>query len=326
MMASSHTRTRVVFLVVAALVAFGASVALGAVSLSPGDVWQALLGHGEPSTLVIVREIRLPRAALAAGIGAALGVSGASLQVALRNPLAEPYLLGVSGGAAVGAVGAVALGVAALGGIAGFAFVGAMVAVGVVLVLGRGGGAERLLMAGVVTGTFANAVIMVLLADAGPTAQRSALWWMMGSVAVARWSDVAFIGAALLVAGGTILHHARSLDLLALGHETAASLGVDPERTVRRTFVLASLLAAMTVATAGLVGFVGLMVPHLARRWQRHQGTRATMAFAAILGALLVLVADLAARLVRAPSELPLGAITALFGVPFFLWLLRGAR
>ena len=302
------------------------SIGLGTVRIEPGDVWRALVGDADASTAVIVRDLRLPRALLAAAVGAALGASGAALQVSLRNPLAEPYLLGVSGGAAVGAVAAVTVGVAGLGGIAGFAFLGAMLAVGLVLVLGRGGGSERLLMAGVVTGTFANAVIMVLLSDAGPTAQRGALWWMMGSVAVAQWRDVAFLVAALALAGGALLHQARALDLLALGPETAASLGVHPERVVQRTFVLASLLAATTVATAGLVGFVGLMVPHLARRWQRHQGVRATMTVAALLGAILVLVADLIARLVRAPGELPLGAITALFGVPFFFWLLRTSR
>jgi iron complex transport system permease protein len=326
MSAPVPVRVGVVGLLVLLLGAVVLSVGLGAVALDPGDVVRALWGEGDASTGIIVREIRLPRALLAAVVGAALGASGAALQVSLRNPLAEPYLLGVSGGAAVGAVGAVTVGVAGLGGIAGFAFLGAMLAVGVVLVLGRGGGSARLRMAGVVTGTFANALIMVLLSDAGPTAQRGALWWMMGSVAVAQWRDVAFLSVALVVAGGALLHQARALDLLSLGHETAASLGVHPERVVQRTFVLASVLAATTVATAGLVGFVGLMVPHLARRWQRHQGVRSTMAVAALLGAILVLVADLVARLARAPGELPLGAITALFGVPFFFWLLRAAR
>jgi iron complex transport system permease protein len=313
-------------LVVLLLVVLALSMALGAVSIDIRDVWRGLLGTGDPSTQVIVRHIRVPRALLAACVGAALGSAGAALQVSLRNPLAEPYLLGVSGGAAVGAVGAVALGAAGLGAIALSAFVGAMLAVGIVLVLGRAGGTERLLMAGVVTGTFANAVIMVLLADAGPTAQRSALWWMMGSVSVAQWRDVAWIAVMLLLVGGALVHQARSLDLLALGPETAASLGVDPERAVRRTFVLASLLAAATVATAGLVGFVGLMVPHLARRVAAPGGTRAVVVFSALLGAIVVLAADLVARVANPPTEYPLGAITALFGVPFFLWLLRGAR
>ncbi|MBK8249094.1 MAG: iron ABC transporter permease [Gemmatimonadetes bacterium] len=313
-------------LVAALLLAVILSLGLGTVRIEAGEVWRALFGAADGSAAVIVRDLRLPRALLAATVGAALGASGAALQVSLRNPLAEPYLLGVSGGAAVGAVTAVTVGVAGLGGIAGFAFLGAMLAVGLVLVLGRGGGSERLLMAGVVTGTFANAVIMVLLSDAGPTAQRGALWWMMGSVAVAQWRDVAFLAVALVLAGGALLHQARALDLLALGPETAASLGVQPERVVQRTFVLASLLAATTVATAGLVGFVGLMVPHLARRWQRHQGVRVTMGVAALLGAILVLLADLIARLARSPAELPLGAITALFGVPFFFWLLRSSR
>ncbi len=308
------------------LVALGLSLMVGAVPVDPGTVWEAMTRGGDEPAHAIVRDLRLPRALLAALLGGALGIAGGSLQATLRNPLAEPWLLGVSGGAAVGAVIAASAGARGLGVISLCAFGGALAAVSVVLALARGGSTERLLMAGVVAGAFANAAIMVLLADAGPTAQRSALWWMMGSVAVAQWRDVAWLAGALGVAGGVLLHEARQLDLLMLGADTAASLGVDPERAVRRTFVLASLLAAATVATAGLVGFVGLLVPHVARRVVRGGGARGTLVVAAVAGAVLVVLADLLARTVRPPSELPLGAVTALFGVPFLLLLLRRTR
>jgi iron complex transport system permease protein len=303
-------------------------VGVGAVTLAPGAVWEALWSRGNSETIAIVQGLRLPRVALGMLVGAALGVSGTTLQTTLRNPLAEPYLLGVSGGAAVGAVLAVAAGAQSLTLVSLCAFGGAMLAVAVVLLLGRHHDAEtptgRLLMAGVVTGAFSNATIMVLLAEATPTAQRNALWWMMGSLSSARVSDVWWLAGALLIFGGTLVHGARQLDVVALGAESAASLGVVYERVARRAFVLASLLAAATVATSGLVGFVGLIVPHLARWSGRGRaGMRWTMAMAALWGGVIVLAADAVARTVRAPAELPLGALTALLGVPFFLWQLR---
>lgn len=323
-------RGAVLLLALGLAVAAVASLALGAVALGPGTVWHALLGAGDPSAVAIVRDLRLPRTALGALVGLALGASGATLQATLRNGLAEPYLLGVSGGAAVGAVLAAGAGIDSVGRLSACAFGGALVAIGIVLGLGRDRAGARhpaaLLMAGVVTGAFANAVIMVVLAGATPTAQRNALWWMMGSIASARWGEVAWLGVAVVVLGGVLFHSARRLDVLALGPEAAASLGEPAEPGAVRFFVVASLLAAATVATAGLVGFVGLIVPHVARRWVRTGSSRATLAVAALAGATLVLVADLVARVARAPSELPLGAVTALLGVPFFLRQLRGDR
>ena len=309
------------------LAAVAISLSLGAVALSPREVWQGLTGVGDVTAVAIVRDLRLPRTVLGAFVGAALGASGTALQSTLRNPLAEPYLLGVSGGAAVGAVLATAAGVTGVGVISAFAFAGALVAVALVLLLARqrpGNQDPRtLLMAGVVIGAFANAVIMVALAQASATEQRGALWWMMGSIATARWQDVAWLGGAVALVGGAMVHRARDLDVIALGPETASSLGVHAERAGARFFLLASLLAAATVATAGLIGFVGLIVPHLARGLRHRAGARATTVAAAVLGAILVLGADVVARLARAPAELPLGAITALLGVPFFLRQLR---
>lgn len=317
-------------LVAAVIIAIGFSLALGAVSLPVSDVWRGLVGSGDVTAVAIVRELRLPRTALGALVGAALGASGTALQSTLRNPLAEPYLLGVSGGAAVGAVLATAAGLSAIGAISAFAFAGALVAVALVLILARQSPGSRdprtLLMAGVVTGAFANAVIMVALAQSSATEQRGALWWMMGSIAAARWHDVAWLGSALVVLGGTLVHFARDLDVVALGPETASSLGVDADRASSRFFLLASLLAAATVSTAGLIGFVGLIVPHLARSLTHRASARTATLAAAALGAILVLAADIVARTVRAPAELPLGAVTAILGVPFFLWLLRRMR
>jgi iron complex transport system permease protein len=209
------------------------------------------------------------------------------------------------------------------------AFAGALGAVALVIAVARaagsGGGAgdpRVLLMAGVVVGAFANAAIMILLANAPGNEVRSALWWMMGSMAAADWTAVRWMLLTLLVAGAVLLHWARDIDVLALGPDAAASLGIDPDATARRVFLVASLLAAATVATAGLIGFVGLIVPHAARALGGAR-QRGVFAISGLVGAILVILADLAARTAQAPAELPLGAVTAILGVPFFLVLLR---
>jgi iron complex transport system permease protein len=319
----------VVALVVVLLLASLAALGLGAVPIAPSQLWGVLTGTAEPMTRAIVLDVRAPRVVLAVLVGAALGMSGGVLQGALRNSLAEPYLLGVSGGAAVGAVSAVAMGLNDPTLLSLAAFTGALVAVALVMGIARASTVHAdpriLLMAGVVVGAFANAAIMVLLATAPAEASKGALWWMMGSLGAAQWPDVARLAVVLGVAGPLILHWGRDLDALALGHDAAASLGVDPEVASRRLYLAASVLAAATVAAAGLVGFVGLLVPHVARAvaGARH---RVVLAVSALAGSALVVSADLAARTVRAPAELPLGAVTAVLGVPFFLSLLRRMR
>jgi iron complex transport system permease protein len=315
-------------LVTGVAIAALAGLGIGPVRLTPSEVWQALMGEGDITAVAIMRDIRAPRVALAALVGAALAMSGAALQGTMRNPLAEPYLLGVSGGAAVGAVIAVAahlsFGFVPIG-----AFVGAVAAVVLVLTIARAGGGRAdpriLLMAGVVVGAFANAVIMIALASAPADSARNALWWMMGSVAGATWPQVGWLAGYGAVSAGALLVFAPEIDVLALGDDAAASLGVDVDRAGKRAYVIASLLAAATVAAAGLVGFVGLVVPHLVRgrAGRRH---RTVMVAAGLAGAALLIVADLVARTLRAPSELPLGAVTALAGVPFFLVQLRRLR
>lgn len=318
-----------IFVTLAAVlvVAVVLAVALGTLSLSPGDVLRALAGRGDDVTISVVRSLRLPRVALAALVGAALAASGAALQGVLRNALAEPYLLGVSGGAAVGAVLTVAAGLAAVLvpiGAFGGAIVAILIALGVARVAGGRADPRVLLMAGVVVGAFANAVIMVVLSNAPPNILRNATWWMMGSAASAEWSLVSWLAIYVAVGLAWLLARARELDVLALGEEPAAALGVRVERATRTIYVLAALLAAATVAAAGLVGFVGLVVPHVGRALGL-RGHRALLAGSALLGASLLVLADLVARIARPPGELPLGAVTALVGVPFFLSRLRAA-
>ena len=303
-----------------------AAVSIGTVVLIPSDVMRSLRGVGDPTLVAIVRDLRAPRAVLAALVGAGLSMSGGALQGTLRNALAEPYLLGVSGGAAVGAVLATALGVATPTLVTLAAFGGAAAATLLVSAIARvvGGSADTrmLLMAGVVVGAFANATILVALADAPPERLRGALWWMMGSAADATWGGVTRLALAVAALGGLLVWWARELDVLAMGDEAAAALGVDVNRATRRIFLVASWLAAATVAAAGLVGFVGLVVPNVARALgaRRH---RAMLLVAAVYGAALMIGADLVARTVRSPADLPLGAVTALIGVPFFLLRLR---
>ena len=300
-------------------------VTIGTIRLPLSTIVDGLRGVGDPSAVMVVRNLRLPRVAVALLVGAGLGLSGAALQGAMRNPLAEPYLLGVSGGAAVGAVVASGLGLAAaLLPVA--AFAGAIVAVVAAFFVAHAAGARGdprvLLMAGVVVGAFANAAIMVLLANAEPNTVRNALWWMMGSVGDASWPQALWLAVYLVAGGGALIVVAREIDVLALGEDAAAGLGLDVDASIRRVFLIASLVAAATVAAAGLVGFVGLIVPHIVRAMgiRRH---RSLLVGSALAGATLVVCADLLGRTLLPPAELPLGAVTAIIGVPFFLAKLR---
>jgi iron complex transport system permease protein len=311
-----------VALVVAALL----GVAVGTITIPLPALFDALRGAGgdQVSTLV-VRSLRLPRVLLAMFVGAGLGMSGAALQGTMRNPLAEPYLLGVSGGAAVGAVVAYSMGLGAAA-LPMAAFAGAVAAVVVAFFVAHAAGARGdprvVLMAGVVVGAFANALIMLILANAEATTVRNALWWMMGSVSESSWAQVRVLAAYVFVGGVILLAVGPQMDVLSLGEDAAAALGLDVDGAMRRIFLVAALIAAATVAAAGLVGFVGLIVPHIMRAagLRRH---RPLLLGCALAGATLVVLADLIGRIIRPPAELPLGAVTALIGVPFFLAKLR---
>ena len=317
--------SRWTLLVAVLIVAAGLGVAIGSIHIPPSALWDAVRGVGDPTPIMVVRTLRLPRVVLAMLVGAGLGMSGASLQGTMRNPLAEPYLLGVSGGAAVGAVIAYSLGFGpAMLPIA--AFVGAIIAVVAAFFVSHAAGARGdprlLLMSGVVVGAFANAAIMLILANAEPNTVRNALWWMMGSVGDTTWRQVGVLAVYVLAGGTALVAIGRQIDVLALGEDAAAGLGLDVDAAIRRVFLISALVAAATVAAAGLVGFVGLVVPHLVRAAgvRRH---RPLLVGSALTGATLLVLADLLGRTLRPPAELPLGAVTALIGVPFFLLKLR---
>jgi iron complex transport system permease protein len=318
-------------LLLLAAVAAGAvllGLRLGAVRLEVREVVDALLGRGDATSVAIVQRLRLPRSVLAALVGGSLAASGAAFQALLRNPLAEPYILGVSGGAAVGAVGAIVLGLSAPSGAgtALAAFGGAALAIVLVLRLagsvGRALDTRVLLLSGVVIGAFFNAVILLALTFADLESFRAALFWMMGSVAGATWREIGVLAATAGPATLLLLALARPLNLLAVGEETAAYLGVRTERVKLLAYGAASLAAAASVAVAGVIGFVGLVVPHVVRiLWGADH--RFLLPASVLLGATFLVLADALARTAAAPTELPIGVVTAFVGVPFFLWLLR---
>lgn len=304
------------------------SVRVGAVSLSLGEVFAALRGAGDATTIAIVRELRLPRTAVAALVGAALAASGATFQALLRNPLAEPYILGVSGGAAVGAVFAIVLGFAAryAWAVPAAAFAGALLAILLVLRIsasvGRALDTRVLLLAGVVAGSFFNAVILLALTLTDTESLRSAIFWMMGSFAGATWSAAGIFALYFVPAIVVLISLARPLNLMAIGEETAAYLGASVETVKLAAYATASLLAAAAVAVAGVIGFVGLIIPHVIRlAWGSDH--RFLIPASALLGAAFMASADALARAAAAPTELPVGVVTAFVGVPFFVWLLR---
>ena len=306
------------------------AVRFGSVSLSTGEVFQALRGLGDPVHRDIVLGLRLPRALLSILVGGGLALAGTTFQALLRNPLAEPYILGISGGAAAGAVTVLALGVAMVGSwlLPVAAFGGALVAI--VLVFRVAASADRsldvrvLLLAGVVVGAFFTAVIALVLSLSDAPTVRNVVLWMMGSFAGSDWQGVAVASAYTLPAGVVLLTLARPLNLIAIGEETASYLGTDVERVKRLAFGVASLVTAAGVAVAGVIGFVGLVVPH-ALRLVIGSDHRTLLPLSFLAGAAFLVLADLLARTLLAPAEVPIGVVTAFVGVPLFLFLLRGS-
>ena len=328
-MSDRHAVTlyRVLGLATLLLVAVVMGVRVGAVGMSTGDVLAALVGRGDDTARTIIVGLRLPRVAQAALTGAALALSGATLQALFRNPLIDPYTLGVSSGASVGAVGAITLGLAqrSVFAVPMSALAGALLTVALVLRLatasGRALDTKVLLLAGVIVGSFCNALVMLVLSFADVESFRSAIFWMMGSHAGAAWTSVVALAMAVVAGGGTVLAMARPLNALALGERTASSLGVNVRLATFTVIVASALLAAACVAASGVIAFVGLVAPHLVRlRWGSDY--RTLLPYAALAGASLMVVADTVARVALAPTELPIGVVTALVGVPVFLHLL----
>lgn len=301
------------------------SLASGSLPLSPGEVVGAFRDGGPSLARDVVLELRLPRALAAFAVGGLLALAGAMLQVLLRNPLADPYVLGVSGGASVAALLAIMVGLPAVG-VDGAAALGAFAACLVVFALAQGPGGwtpTRLLLTGIVVAAGAGSIVSLLLALSDDTRLRGMVFWLLGDLSrTERWT---WLMALLLVAATASVALGRHLNVLARGVTQAASVGLDVRRFQVLLFVVSSVLTGFAVSAAGSIGFVGLVTPHLARL-ALGTDNRVVLPASALLGGILLMAADLASRVLLAPRQLPVGALTALVGVPLFLLLMSRQR
>jgi iron complex transport system permease protein len=312
----------------ATLIAAAASLFIGYAHLPAGDVIAGLAGD-EGTAGVIMREIRLPRMLLGLLAGAALGISGAALQGLLRNPLAEPGVMGIASFASLGAVIAIYFGLSPIFPLAlpATAMLGALLAAALLsLMSGRDNGVLTLILAGVALANLAAALMALALNLApNPYAVSEIVFWLLGSLKDRSLQDV-FLAAPFVAVGLALLATSgRALDALTLGEDAAKSLGIEVAALQRRVVVGVALAVGASVAVTGAIAFVGLIVPHLCRPFVGHQPSRLLIP-SAVGGALLVLVADIAVRLVPSGPELMLGVFTSLIGVPFFLWLVFKLR
>ena len=302
-----------------------ASLAIGSVTLAWHELWGLLGGDEAGMGGEVVRQLRLPRAVAGLACGGLLALAGALMQLLLRNPLADPYVLGVSGGASVGTLAAMFFGLPLLMVQAG-AFAGALAAMLLVFGLAHGDGSwtqTRLLLTGVVVAAGCGAVVALILSIAPESALRGMLFWLMGDLSQvdSPWLPLMVLLAGLLA----LLPFARDLGLLARGGQAAQALGVPVARLRLMIYVLASLFTAVAVNAAGSIGFIGLVVPHLVRLTMRRSAgndQRLLLPASAMAGGTLLVAADLLARSLIAPLQLPVGVLTALLGVPAFLYLL----
>jgi len=316
------------------LVGLTLSVMIGTVPVGPARMIRALAGTGaaDDPALAIVREIRVPRAALAGLVGACLALAGLGFQAISRNPLADPSVLGVSSGASFGVVVAMLLGLASSSGhpalVTLFAFGGAVLAALIVYAVARVDGRlpiTTLLLSGVIIGLFFTSCVMLGTALLASNELQAVVFWLMGNLAPVGESTLAILGLSLAAGALILARQALRLNILALGEEQALQLGVEAERVKRVVFVIASLLTGASVAAAGSIGFVGLIVPHAARL-MLGPDNRTLVPATGLLGAAFLVLADLVARTVAAPAEVPVGVITAFCGAPLFVYLLRTRR
>lgn len=321
---------------VAALIAvIGLGVSWGAVAIPQTTVWGVVLDHLAPGHVTpdwsagragIVWDIRFPRVLLAALVGAGLGLVGAALQAVTRNPLADPHLLGISSGAAFGAIAALLHTGLFLGllTVPLLAFLGALAATGLVLAVAHLAGAssaERLVLAGVAVSFVVMAAANILIFLGDPKATHTVVFWMLGGLGLAQWSHLLWPLAVLLPCGLWLWLQSGRLDAVGLGDETAASLGLDVGRFRLTVFTVAALITGVMVAFSGMIGFVGLMMPHLVRM-VLGSGNLRVLPASAYAGALFLILADLCARIVLAPEDLSIGIVTGLTGGLFFLWMM----
>ncbi|EME19867.1 ABC transporter permease [Rhodococcus triatomae BKS 15-14] len=277
----------------------------------------------------ILWDIRMPRVVLGVLVGATLAVAGAAYQGVFRNPLADPYLLGVSSGAGLGATLAIAVGGAAgLAGVPLAAFAGGLLAVGATYALGRTVGSGRtevvIILAGVAVAAFANAVQTFFMQRSDDTL-RQVYSWLLGRLSTDGWSDVRTVLPYVVVSVAVVLLHARTLDVMAVGDVEAGSLGINPDRVRLILVGVATLGTAAVVSVSGLIGFVGIVVPH-AVRLLVGPGHRLLLPLSLVVGAAFLVLADIVARTAMSPAELPIGVVTAAIGAPFFLLVLRRGR
>ncbi len=317
------------------LFSLSVAVSVGAVSVPASTVWGILAGKVSPGLIdpswsqgreAIVWEIRFPRALLAMMVGAGLAVVGAALQAVTRNPLADPHLLGISSGGAFGAIFALLHTGLFLGllTVPLMAFAGALMATAIVLGVSRvadATSADRLVLAGVAVSfiIMAGANGLIFLGD--PRASHTVVFWMLGGLGLAQWSQLIYPLVILMVSGAWLMSRATQLNAMTIGDETAATLGIPVARFRLAVFVVGALITGVMVAFSGIIGFVGLMVPHIARILVGGDYTRVLPA-SALIGAIFLLWADIAARTVMAPEDMPIGIVTGLIGGIFFVWLL----
>jgi iron complex transport system permease protein len=319
------TRRRALLILAAlsglALLSVAMALIVGSVNIPFGDVLATLGGSDNSVAGEVVRSLRLPRALAGFACGGLLALAGALLQVLLRNPLADPYVLGISGGAGVGAILAILLGFG-VAGVNGASFIGALVAMLVVFGIAHGDGSwtqTRLLLTGVIVASGCGAIVALMLSVAPDQKLRGMLFWLMGDL-----SQVGNPGMALAILAAVLLvclPFARELNLLTRGADVAQTLGVQVSRLRRGVYIVASLATAAAVTQAGSIGFVGLIVPHLVRLATGND-QRLLLPASALAGGSLLVFADTLARTVVAPQQLPVGVLTALIGVPVFLFLL----
>ncbi|MFO7785477.1 MAG: FecCD family ABC transporter permease [Thermodesulfobacteriota bacterium] len=330
------TPGRVIAVTAAMIVLLGVvmsgAMVLGTADLSPGEILVRLMnpsGESDSAGLILFR-IRLPRILLAAVVGFSLSLGGVVFQAILRNPLADPFILGVSSGAALGAVLGIILGLGFSLGIPVAAFTGTLLTLVLLLALGRrrmGTESATILLTGVIINAFFTALIMFFITTTTDSRLHSMLFWLYGDLGQTRYAHLAVCAPIVAVGGAVLFAFSRDLNLLTAGEETARQLGVRVERTKIVCLVTVSLLVGLVVSFSGLIGFVGLIVPHLARM-TFGADHRVLIPTAAVGGAAFLVAADTLARTVISPGELPVGVITAFLGAPFFLYLLktRGSR
>jgi len=312
------------------------SVTVGSVKVKPSYsvtiLLQSLLGLkriGTETEQAIILSLRFPRALSAGLVGAGLSVSGAIFQALLRNPLADPYILGVSSGAAVGAIVAILMGLNALSfGLPLASFIGAFLTILVVFYFGRQDGKihpNTLLLAGVITSSFLSALIMFFISISQKEELRTIIFWLMGDFSFSNYQAVGMIFPYILLAFFVLYFHARQFNLILSGEESALQLGVDVERLKLFSYLFASLITAASVSVCGLIGFVGLIIPHSVRL-AFGSDHRLLLPSSALVGASFLIASDTLGRTLLAPVELPVGVITATLGGPFFIYLLRTRR